>query len=136
MLNLDTDLDVARAARLVKTVEQHPAPAVTETVTVAPVERRGFLAKEPSTWTWGDLRDYVVSEVERRNGAQVRNAKREYGIFTRFLKTWGTDAVAIARYAFEVADGVWNNAPITVSRFTKNSDPYFAEVIAARLKNR
>ena len=62
----------------------------------------------------------------------VRKAD-EFGIFSRFHKTYGEQAGKIAKHAFEVADGYWANAPISVNRFTKGSDPYFAEPILARL---
>ena len=84
-------------------------------------------------WAWSDLRDYVVSQIETRFGAFPRDAKKEAGIFKSFLARHGDDAVAIARFAFEVEDGYWAGAPISVNRFCKASDPYFAEKIKPRM---
>jgi hypothetical protein len=127
--NIDTDLDTAGVTRLVKTTEV----VVEESVSVhlKRMESRAFVGKE--VWAWDDLRDYVVSGIEDRFGAFPRDTRKESGIFKSFLARWGEQAQAIARYAFEVADGRWAGAPISVNRFCKGSDPYFAEVIVARL---
>ena len=111
------------------------APTVVETVTVTqlPSEARGYLSRPVEQWSWSDLRDYVVAEIEARFGTFPRDSKKEFGIFSRFHKTYGEQAGKIAKHAFEVADGYWANAPISVNRFTKGSDPYFAEPILARL---
>lgn len=133
MLNIDTELDRQGVTSIIKTTA-----TVTETVstTPAPSTGRAFLAKPDAQWTWADLRDYVVSEIEKRFGAFARESKKEYGIFTRFSKHWGADAPRIARYAFEDCDGFWMGSPVTINRFTKGSDPYFAEVIANRFISR
>lgn len=109
--------------------------AVEQTVTIAPrpSQSRAFVAKEETTWDWSDLRDYVVSQIETRFGAFPRDAKKEAGIFKSFLARHPEDAVAIARFAFEVEDGYWAGAPISVNRFCKASDPYFAEKIKPRM---
>jgi len=86
-----------------------------------------------STWGWQDLRDYVVREIEARHGPQVRNPKTESSIFKSFLTRWSDQAVSIAKVSFEVHNGMWRNAPISVNRFCVASDPYFAAVIAANL---
>lgn len=111
------------------------ATVVTDEVTVVarPSESRAFVAKGEGAWDWSDLRDYVVVEIEKRFGAFPRDFKKEAGIFKAFLARHGEAASAIARYAFDVEDGMWAGAPISVTRFCKGSDPFFAEPIAARL---
>lgn len=113
------------------------APAITETVVVKPtlVAKATDTFSVPKQWTWEQLRDYVVRSIEARHGAFPRNFKTEASIFKAFLSRHGEMAGPIAVYAFERHDGMWRNAPITPSRFTKNSDPYFADIIAARLTN-
>jgi hypothetical protein len=112
-------------------------PSVTETVRVVSTGQvyGGYKAKEASAWNWSDLRDYIVEQIEQRHGPQVRDALKESGICKAFIARWGIeDAVAIARAAFEVHDGMWRNAPISISRFAKGSDPYFASVIATTVR--
>lgn len=128
-----------------------PAPTlvtVTETVT-AVVSRMDshstHLNKDESSWGWEELRDFVVNEIESRQGPIPRDSRKESGIFKSFLTRYGvtdasgkvTDAsrpVAIAKAAFgPVFNGMWNSAPIGVNRFCKGSDVYFADVIAKRL---
>jgi len=110
------------------------APAVVERVTATPLSSsRGFLARPDTQWTWEDLRDYVVGQVEQRFGAFPRNFHKELGIFKSFMARYPDQAVAIARYAFEVKDGYWSGAPVSVTRFCRGSDRWFAEVIVARL---
>ena len=128
--NFDTDLDLVGTSRLVKTTTE----VVIEerlTVTHKPSASRAYLGK--SDWSWDDLRDYVVAQIEERFGPFPRDSRKESGIFKSFLARWEGQAQGIARYAFEVADGRWGGAPISVNRFCKNSDPYFAQVIAERL---
>lgn len=129
--NIDTELDEAGVARMVKT-----AVVVTESVTVIkkPSERQQFLAKPDAEWRWADLRDYVVAEIESCYGPlSGRDSKKEFGIFNSFMIRWKERAVPIARAAFERFDGRWNNEAISIYRFCKNADPYFAAVIAERL---
>lgn len=118
--NIETDLD-----RGVNTV-------ATSTATVVSSPSRGYLMR--SEWDWSDLRDYVVHEIESRFGPFPRETHKEIGIFKGFMKRWGPDAEVIARYAFEVENGRWAGAPISVYRFCQNSDPYFAEVILERVR--
>jgi hypothetical protein len=103
---------------------------VTERVTVAPSVGSTHLIASAESWGWEQLRDYVVSKIEDRFGSFPRETQKEYGIFTAFVARWGAQASAIARYAFETCDGVWRGAPISVNRFCKRSDPYFAIPIA------
>jgi len=94
-----------------------------------------YLLKPAERWTWEDLRDYVITEAERRFGPQIRNPAKESGIFKSFIGRHGTvNAVLVAQAAFEVYNGVWASAPITVTRFCKGSDEYFAQVILSRVK--
>jgi hypothetical protein len=114
--------------RVVETV-----PVVTEKVHVTPVAGASYLLKEDSQWTWEDLRDYVMGQIETFHGPQLRNPVKEASIFKGFLKRHGAKAVGIARFAFEQQRGMWQRAPISVNRFCAGSDPYFADVIAERL---
>lgn len=104
---------------------------VTEKVRARPSHQRTHLVTEQ--WGWQELRDYVATEIEKRHGVFPRNPVKESGIFKSFLSRWGDQAPLIARAAFEQHDGWWKGAPISVNRFCKGSDPYFAEVIAKNL---
>ncbi len=119
---------VRQAPRIVQTV-----PEVVETVTVRPSQAAGFVMRSEETWGWQDLRDYVIREIEQRHGVQVRNPKTEASIFKSFLTRYPDQAVTIAKAAFEVHNGMWRNAPISVNRFCKASDAYFGDVIAANI---
>jgi hypothetical protein len=117
-------------------VTQEAKAAVVERVKITPLpeepQRAAHLLQE--SWDWQGLRDYVFREIERRHGPQPRNGKTEASIFKSFLSRWEDDAVRIAKAAFEIYDGMWANAPISVNRFCKNSDPFFAAQIIARLE--
>lgn len=130
------DFDAIDAPAAPKTTRQvASAPTVRDTVDVTPtpIETRAFLAKPDAQWTWEDLRDYVVTQIEAKFGPWPRDSKKEYGIFKRFHSQWGALAPRIARYAFDNCDGWWSSAPIRIERFCKGSDPYFAIPIAERL---
>lgn len=109
------------------------APVVEEVVTAKPSQAAGYVMRSEDMWGWQDLRDYVIREIESRHGPQVRNPKTEASIFKSFISRWPDQAVSIAKAAFEVHDGMWRNAPISVNRFCKASDEYFASVIAKNL---
>lgn len=126
--NFDTELDTAGTTRIVTRV-----PAATETFTTKPTEKRTHLIADDEHWTWENVRDYVLTSIEQRFGAFPRNGHREDATFKSFVERWGDQAPLIAKAAFEVFDGYWRNAPVSVTRFCKNSDPYFASVIAERL---
>lgn len=144
-LDFPSELDLAGTTRL---VVETAAPRVTETVTITPkaspkgtaeaaaypAQSMTHLAVAEEDWTWQQLRDYVMAQVEERHGEQLRDPRKESGIFKSFLDRWGKLAPAIAKLAFEFYDGWWRNAPITATRFCKGSDPYFAQVIADRLR--
>ncbi len=126
LMNFDTDLDAKGVVSAVTVVE-------TVAVTHRPSEGRSWLTKPVEQWDWRDLQDYVVHEIETRHGVFPRNSKKEYGIFSSFVSRWGAKAGRIAQYAFDVCEGRWIGAPISVFRFCKNSDPVFAQVIADKL---
>jgi len=108
-------------------------PTVQETVRLTPVAGAAYLMKDDADWTWEDLRDYVMGQIVAHHGPQLRNPVKEAGIFKGFMARYGVQAVGIARFAFEQQRGMWQRAPISVTRFCKGSDPYFADVIAKRL---
>lgn len=130
--HFDTPLDQTDARTVV--LRSTPQVRVTEkvTVTAQPSAARAFLAKGAEQWTWQDLRDYVVTQIEQRFGVFPRDPRRESGIFKSFLARY-PQAPDIARYAFEVSDGFWMGAPVSVNRFCKGSDRYFGDVIIERL---
>lgn len=109
------------------------APVVQETVRLTPVAGAAYLMKPDGSWSWEDLRDYAVGQIVMYHGPQVRNSVKEAAIFKGFLARYGAKAVPIARFAFEQQRGMWQRAPISVTRFAKGSDPYFADIIAKRL---
>lgn len=124
-------------ASLAQEIAQTAPVQVTSQVTTSPVgsAQAAYLLKNPLQWTWEDLRDYVVTEAEKRFGPQIRNPAKEGGIFRAFITRHGIfDAALVAMSAFEVYGGTWRSAPVTVTRFTKNNDPFFAEIILARSK--
>lgn len=122
-----------KAMQAAKKTAPVTAPVVQERVSVTPVAGAAYLAKPDAQWTWEDLRDYTMSQIESFHGPQVRNAMKEASIFKSFLSRHGEQAVAIARFAFEVQRGMWQRAPIAANRFCKASDVYFADVIKDRL---
>lgn len=85
------------------------------------------------SWSWEQMRDYVLGEITARWGARPRDPLKESGIFKGFVGRWGDKSEPIARAAFEIYNGIWNGAPVSVERFAKGSDPYFAEVLAKNL---
>ena len=110
-------------------------------VVVARVETESFVVASNSkshlvssgNWTWQQLRDYVVEAIVARIGAFPRNPVTEASIFKAFLERWGDKSEAIARYAVEIEQCWWRSAPLSVQRFCRGSDPYFASVIAAQV---
>ncbi len=130
------DYDAVDIATPVVQIQQSTF-TVTEQVQVKPVipavESTTHLLKPDAEWGWEELRDYVVQAIHQRHGAFPRKATTECAIFKSFMSRWGSQAPAIARSAFEHFDGMWRGAPISVNRFCKASDVYFAAVIAERL---
>ena len=95
---------------------------------VRPLASRSDLLSDE--WGWQELRDYVVGQIESRWGARPRDPNKESGIFKGFITRWGAqNARRIAEVAFTVHGGQWRGAPISIERFCKGSDEYFAAVI-------
>jgi hypothetical protein len=118
------------------TVITEPVRTVQERVTVVPISSAAshLLASEEN-WTWSELRDYIIREIESRHGSQPRDPRKEKGIFNSFLTRWPEgNAIRIAKAAFDIYDGWWANAPISVNRFCKASDPFFSQEILAKLE--
>ncbi len=133
MRNFETELDKAGVNRIVK----QTSVVIREEVTVTKRQHhKTYLASTGEAWTWRQLRDYVENQIESRFGPIERDANwtvRTAGVFKGFVNRWGDKAPAIARYAFERCDGEWMNEPVSVSRFTKGNDPYFAHPISLRM---
>jgi hypothetical protein len=110
---------------------------VTETLTLTPThtQSRTDLLTPEEQWGWSEVRDYVVAQIEQHFGPFPRDARKEHGIFSRFCTKYGPDAGRIAKYAFDVAGGWWKGSPISVTRFCRASDPWFADVILERLND-
>lgn len=115
-------------------VKQAVTPVV-ERVTITPISSSTHLLRQEDQWSWSELRDYVMAEIVQRHGPQPRNPKTEASIFKSFLSRWPDgQAVRIAKAAFEIHDGMWGKAPISVNRFCKASDPFFAIPVLTRLE--
>jgi hypothetical protein len=130
------DFGELSAQRAQQKRQQAPA-VVTQQVAVSTTTsaEASYLLKQADQWTWEDLRNYIVTEYQKRFGAMIRNPAKEAGILKAFIGRHGiADAVLTAKAAFEIYEGTWRSAPIGIERFTKNNDPYFAEVILARVK--
>lgn len=127
------DYDAIEAPATATTTIKETAPVVTEKVVVTHIASARHVMRPEGEWGWEELRDYVVNAIEQRHGPFPRNMKTEMGTFKGFMKRWGSQAPAIARFAFEQCDGMWKGAPISVTRFCAGSDPYFAQPIASRL---
>lgn len=82
-------------------------------------------------WDWRALRDYVVLGIEREHGAFHRDAAKEFGIFSGFIRRWGADkAQSIARYAVDDCRCVWRGRPLQIGKFSKPGDEAFANIIS------
>jgi hypothetical protein len=114
-----------------------PAQIVTSITTTPldPVPSKTHLLADPEDWEWRQLRDYVIGEIEQRFGVQPRmRATNEAAIFKSFIKRYPDGlAIQIARHAFDVLDGWWSGAPISITRFCIASDPFFATPIKDKL---
>lgn len=145
MLNIETDLDVARAHGQ-RTVVRSTVPTVRQSVKITPTEettgepvlareqRTTYVGKPPETWDWEDLRNYVVSSIQTRFGEFPIDPKKLLGIFKSFRTRYAEMAGPIAVAAFDVYGGYWGGAPISVQRFCKGSDQYFSNKIAEALR--
>lgn len=80
------------------------------------------------------LLDYIVRNIVIRWGEFPRVIEKDEAIIKSFYSRFGhDDAWRVARAACESYGCVWNKSPLTVLRFTRNSDPYFAKVILEAL---
>lgn len=129
MRNFDSVLDQAGTARLVIREEIKVTPTAPAR---GPVSRTDLLAS-PTSWTWKQLRDYTVTQIEQRFGRVDLDPVRLASIFKSFQARHGERSAAIAIHAFENLDGYWLNQPVTVFRFCKGSDPFFADAIIEQL---
>lgn len=130
VLNFDTELDECGVTRLTKAAD-HQAETPVGRPTVS--QSRTHILTQEADWTWEQMRDFVVTEIETRFGPFPRNPIKEKAIFNAFIGRWNGQSVAIAKAAFDVFDGWWQSAPVSINRFCKNSDPFFAAPIADRL---
>lgn len=72
------------------------------------------------------LGEHILSEIVRCNGAQLPNY-REQEILDSFWEQFGPDDGAlICRQAFQVHSGFWRGAQITILRFQRSHDEFFA----------
>jgi hypothetical protein len=108
-------------------VEVHTVVQVTSEISVKPLPHQSYQMK--SDWSWQDLRDYVVIQIEAIHGPFPRVPLKESGIFKGFLNRWGDQSQVIAKRAFEVYGGMWAGAPVSIYRFAKSSDEFFAKPI-------
>jgi len=110
------------------------SPTVQESVTFRPAPKTFLVSGD---WTWRQLRDYIETQMNSRfDMRDDRDPAVVAGICKAFVSRWGGKrAEEIARYAYERKGGVWMSNPVGFSRFTKNSDPYFAEVIVKEMRD-
>lgn len=125
MRNFDTSLDRQRVSRIV-----HPTTVARSKPTA---HKSHLVTHNMQRWTWRQVRDYIIEQIEARQGAQHQEVAKDAGIIKAFCNRWGDLAPHIAQYAYETADGVWDHRPITVLSFCKAGDARFASVIADRL---
>lgn len=139
MLNFPSDLDIPAVSTIASAPAAPPSavdrvPVVQEQVTYRrPETRVTDIGKPPATWTWEDLRNFVVRSIEAIHGPFPRDAVKEGSIFRSFAGRWGAQAGPIAHFVFIELDGMWRGAPVGVHRFCKNADAYFAAPLAERL---
>ena len=126
MINFST----ARAST--PTAVEVEVPVVQETITIKPRLRP---VMQQTQVDWEQLREYVLEQVEKAHGPQVRDQRKENTIFMAFAARWPEQAMEIARYAFEESEGFWKGSPVLVARFHRTSDNYFAVPIAALLES-
>jgi hypothetical protein len=94
---------------------------------------RGYLFRDSSEWTWEDLRDYVVDSITEVAGPVDFDPKKANAVFRSFHGRH-ENAVAIARYVFDILHGLWYSTPVGINNFYKGQDPYFAEPITKLLE--
>jgi hypothetical protein len=92
-----------------------------------------FGTRPPEEWGATDLMEYVRAQIARVHGPQP-SSRRDLDVFTGFVERFGsTDAVRIARAAFDVHGGMWMGAPVSAARFAPSSDGCFARRVLAAL---
>jgi hypothetical protein len=122
------NVDELDTPELAQRVERHVIQVgMKESIKVRSSMGRTHLVSEQ--WEWEQLRDYVATQIEQRFGPFPRNPIKEASIFKSFVKRWGDQAPIIAKAAFEHYDGWWRGAPISITRFCKGSDDWFARKI-------
>lgn len=112
-----------------------PSESLSVRMSVTPVtaEQAARVRRAPETWTAADFCAYVAEEILRIHGPQLP-ARDVQGALEGFCDRFGiTQAVLIARAAFEVHGGMWEGAPVTWRRFTEGHDGFFAQPIIAAL---
>lgn len=68
----------------------------------------------------------ILSEIVRCNGLQLPNYHQEE-ILDSFWEKFGPDAgTLICHQAFRVHKGFWRGAQITIARFQRSNDDFFA----------
>lgn len=136
MIDFDSVLETEGKTRVLS-VKTAVLPVVeTVTVTARPSQvPTAFLTQQPEQWSWEQLRNYVIDQIQKYHGPQLRNPLQESGIFKGFISRHGANAARIAKHAFSERGeaGMWVSAPISVTRFCKNQDPFFAAPILAKL---
>jgi hypothetical protein len=143
LLNFDSELDAARANGQHTIQVTTSAPQVRETITITPLPpsepaaaretRKTDIGKPAEEWTWEDVRNYVVRQIETFHGEFPKDPARIASIFKGFHRRHGAMAGPIAVAAFDVHRGYWRGSPISVTRFCQGSDLYFSEPIKGRL---
>jgi hypothetical protein len=134
MIDFNAMLESQTRSLTVKTA----VPTVVERVTITPRPAEvptAYLAQPAEKWSWEDLRNYVIDQIQKYHGPQLRNPITEAAIFKGFLARHGANSARIAKQAFSERGekGMWVSAPISVNRFCKNQDPFFALPILAKL---
>lgn len=88
-----------------------------------------------SSEEWGatDLLAYIRERICHFHGPQPQS-RRDLITIQGFVERHGiTDAVRIARAAFDVHEGMWLGAPVSPGRFAASSDDCFARRILSAL---
>jgi len=103
-----TDVSLAQAARCARTLE---------------------------AWTSDDVYAYTLEELLRVHGPQLPSLGTDEHfrkIMDEFCERFGIPAAArIVRAVFEVYNGMWQGAPLTILRFTPGHDSFFSDQILA-----
>mgnify|MGYP000933641983 CR=1 FL=1 len=114
-------------------LDQAGVPRMVVTASVRGSVSKEHLLRSEEHWGWREVRDYVMDQIQTRQGAQTTDPNKLIGIFKGFVSRWGDQAPAICRYVFETCDGIWMGRPVTVTSWCKKADPFFSEAITDRL---